>query len=120
MSSALEELTVSAGPAIYYTNEFRDTIEDHLSFLKNHDSTAVMDINNIDAVRYQFDLSGLLLSYSVPVNLHWIIARMNGYTSLHGANIQKDPVTGTYQLLIPDNNVIDGIAQIHNTRNTIA
>lgn len=120
MSKALDDLQVSQGAAIYYTTEFRDTIEDHLSFLKNHDRTTIMMVENIDAVRYQFDLGGLLLSYGVPVYLHWIIARMNDYTAVQGYPIKLDPVTGTYRLLVPDSTAIDSIVQLHNTRNTIA
>lgn len=119
MSSQLDAITASAGPEIYYTDAFRDTIEDHLMYLKNHPTTTMMMIENSDVLRYRFDLGGLLHTYSVPVHMHWIIARMNGYTSLHGDSIKKNTVTDSYQLLVPDASIVDGIAQMHNTRNTI-
>lgn len=111
---SINELMLSAGPNIYYDDSFRNVLEDHLWYLKNHASTNVLSIEPIKAYKYEYDLYGLLNSYSINMNLHWIIMRLNNMT---------DPTEVTRDLkmlLIPDIRVIEQIRQSHMTTRRIA
>lgn len=110
----INDLMLSAGPSIYYDDSFRNVLEDHLWYLKNHSSTSVLSIEPIKAYKYEYDLYGLLNNYSINMNLHWIIMRLNNMT---------DPTEVTRDLkmlLIPDIRVIEQIRQSHMTTRRIA
>lgn len=67
------------GPGVYYQLGFRKMIEDHLTWLRNHEKTNVINIAAKDALRYHGDFFGLLSFLEIPAKFHWILMRLNGY-----------------------------------------
>nr|DAF31229.1 MAG TPA: baseplate wedge protein [Caudoviricetes sp.]DAP57160.1 MAG TPA: baseplate wedge protein [Caudoviricetes sp.]DAS00418.1 MAG TPA: baseplate wedge protein [Caudoviricetes sp.]DAV72425.1 MAG TPA: baseplate wedge protein [Caudoviricetes sp.]DAV96728.1 MAG TPA: baseplate wedge protein [Caudoviricetes sp.] len=59
---------------------FRVVLEDHLSSLKT-DIEDVILIDPVDAVRFEYDLNGLLRYKGIPIEQHWIIMRVNNMMS---------------------------------------
>jgi hypothetical protein len=86
----------------FYSNEFRNLIENHLQILKNTSKvTSSTPIDGIKEIKYRGDFNGLLMSIDIPIHLHWVTMRMNdlaGPTDYQG-NLDI--------ILIPDVNYID-------------
>jgi len=97
------------GPAIYYTDTFRQMVEDHLSVLKNMSTTQTRIITSDDwatLYKYEGDFYGLLYAMGYDRRYHWTIMRMNGYRSRFEATDQ------IVALLIPDWSYVDKLAQL--------
>jgi len=69
------------GPAVFYEAGFRQMLEDHMVYLREHPSTDTMDISPHVANKHHGDLVGVLLHYEIPLHLHWPMMRLNNYTS---------------------------------------
>lgn len=109
----IDRLMIESGPEVYYTAAFRRVLEDHLTYLRDHDRTTVLDVEPSDAVKYQHDLQGLLLKYRIPTHHHWLVMRLNGMTS-------PTEMDDTHlRLMIPPQDAVDRIRQLHNTLQTI-
>ncbi|BAS05008.1 hypothetical protein [Ralstonia phage RSF1] len=99
----------NSGPAIYYTDTFRQMIEDHLLVISSMSTTQTRTITDDDwATLYRFegDFYGLLNALGYDRRYHWTILRMNGYRSRFEAT---DQIT---TLLLPDWAYIDKLAQL--------
>ena len=103
----INDLSFDAGPSIYYKDDFRAVLEDHMSFLREHKSTSQLYVDANKAYKYEHDLFGFLANASVGAHLHWVIMRMNKMTS------PMEFTLGTEVLLIPDVGLIDKIRQSH-------
>jgi len=69
------------GADLYYTTGFRDVLEDHLELFKAHTGTTTQAVEPNVAYRFEYDLGGYLTSLEVPLHLHWLTMRMNGWYS---------------------------------------
>jgi hypothetical protein len=114
MKMKIDSLMVSPGASIYYDADFRNVLEDHMTYLRQHSSTAQIDVEATKAIKYQFDLFGLLREYRVPEQLHWLTMRMNNMTS------PTDATADISSLLVPDHTEVGRIAQAHQTTRRIA
>lgn len=114
MKVPLESLMVDPGPNVDYSPEFRNVLEDHMGYLRSHPDTIPLTITPDDAYRFEFDLWGVLQKSNVPSNLHWVIMRMNNYTS-PTEFAHTDTV-----LLVPNPDVIDMIRQTHLTTHRVS
>lgn len=111
---ALYQSMRNDGPVVFYTPDFRQLIEDHLEYLKTNNRSTRIQINDKDLHKYEYDLIGLLLEYKLPRHLHWIVMRLNGFTS-------PDQFTElTTSLLIPEPSEIDRLKNIQSTVHKIA
>lgn len=72
---------IKPGPDVYYSAEFRNVLEDHMTYLRSHPENSVVTIAPNIGYKYIGDLAGVLHHYNVPYNLHWIVMRMNHMTS---------------------------------------
>lgn len=97
------------GSAIYYSETFRQMVEDFLTVLKTMSTTQVRTITDDDwatLYKYEGDFYGLLGALQIDRKYHWTVMRMNGYRSRFDANTQ---IT---QLLTPDWSYVDKLAQL--------
>jgi hypothetical protein len=101
----LDNLMVSPGSDIYYDDKFRATLESFMTFFRTDSSTSVKLIPPMDAYKFEFDLSGLLSNYNIPVYMHWIIMRVNKMTN------PSDLTKETNSLLIPSETTVEYIRQ---------
>lgn len=79
--SAVDTYLTAQGTGAYYTDDFRNVLEDHMTYLRGAASTTVMNVDPIKAYRFEFDLDGLLLDMGIPLYLHWTVMRMNNFSS---------------------------------------
>ena len=104
---SIDSLMAIQGASVYYGPSFRNVLEDHLTYLKGLDSTTVINVEPIVAYKYEFDLYSLLFYYDIPMHLHWLVMRLNGFTS------PTEATADITSLLIPDSTVVDQIRQSH-------
>jgi hypothetical protein len=105
----VDNLMVDPGPSVYYDSAFRNVLEDFMTYLRTNPSTISINIEPIDAYKYEFDLFSLLNKYNIPPYMHWIVMRVNNFTS---------PLEVTRKLntlRIPNESVINTIRQSHLT-----
>ncbi|EKD89522.1 MAG: hypothetical protein ACD_33C00046G0003 [uncultured bacterium] len=105
----IDSLMTNTGPAIFHDQAFLAVLEDHMSYLRSHPTTVVLNIDPNKAYKYEFDLNGLLLLYSVPTYLHWLTMRMNNMTS--PTDYRKDKLI----LLVPNDGIVGHIRQSHTS-----
>lgn len=98
---------------VYFSSSFRIVLDDHINFLKNHPETISIQVSPIEALKYVGDLSGLLFTKNVNVNLHWVIMRMNGFTS------PADTDGNVSNLIIPSESVVERLRVGFMTENKI-
>lgn len=72
---------INPGADVYYSAEFRNVLEDHMTYLRTHPDNTVVTVAPNIGYKYIGDLAGVLHHYNVPYNLHWIVMRMNHMTS---------------------------------------
>lgn len=106
MTNPIDNLMVQEGPAVFYDNDFKVVLESHLTYLRTHTDTVKMSIDPIEAYRFEGDLNGLLHSFNILPQYHWVIMRMNDYTST------QETTADLPSLLIPDISVIERLRQL--------
>ncbi len=113
MAAAVDSFMLDPGPEVYYTDAFRNVLEDHLTFLRMHPNTGVILITPAEAYRFEMDLTGLLLTKNIPIYLHWLVARMNFMNTL---NENRGDLA---QLIIPDPKEVGKILQAFNSTKSL-
>lgn len=107
--SAIDKLMIPIGADIYYTDNFHNVLEDHMTYLRGLASTTKQEVEPIDVVRYQADFFGLLVKFGVRAELHWVVMRMTGLTS--PSDVPEDLAF----VLIPDDAEITRLVQTLKT-----
>jgi hypothetical protein len=98
-----------SGPAIYYSEKFRQMVEDHLLILRALPGNTTYQIANDDMAklnRYTGDFYGFLTALNLDRRYHWTILRMNGFRSRFDLDL-----TLTH-LLLPDYAYLDKLSQL--------
>lgn len=101
------------GPDIYYDGKFRQILEDHLHYLKQHPTTEEITVDAQSAVRGDGDLISVLIDYDIPRHLHWLIMRINGMTS------PMDYRSDQTSLLIPPQGLVEKLIKRHRVTQKI-
>jgi hypothetical protein len=96
------------GPAIYYTDAFRQMVEDHLTILKttNIQTRIITDDDWATLYKYEGDFYGLLNALQIGRQYHWTVMRMNGYRS------RFEATADIAQLITPDWAYVNKLAQL--------
>lgn len=110
---ALSDLLVDAGPSVYYDSAFRAVLEDHLTLLRERYSSLLI-IEPDEAYQWRGDLYGLLHAKNEPRHMHWLIMRLNQFTS--PVQYHEDVLT----LLKPDYTFVGQILQSHQSTTLIS
>lgn len=110
----IKKLAYNEGPSIYYDPKFRAVLEDHMSFLRMHDETIMIQLNAHEVHKWVGDLFGFLLTLNIPAHMHWVVMRINSLSTPTDLN---DSISN---LLIPSSKALQVIANLHNTRSKIS
>lgn len=102
------------GPAVMYEESFRRVLEDHMSYLRDHPQTELVDIKNQVANKHHGDFVGVLHWYGLPKHLHWVVMRVNGLTS---PSQYKSSIT---QIHVPSNGIIERLIKVHRANHKIS
>lgn len=93
----------------YFEHDFLNMIEDHLTYLRENKIT-VEAVSNLQSIKYQGDLYGLLDNLGYQKKYHLAIARVNGFKNSNDFSGEET------QLIIPDISYIDILRQIYKTK----
>lgn len=110
-ANSIHSRMLKVGSEVYYTKAFKDVLEAHMGYLRTHQNTRNLPINDHDKMVYRGDLGGYLNSVKTPLYLHWVIMRMNNMYSMY----EFGPDTQT--LLIPEESTIDKLRQQFVSKN---
>jgi len=105
MTLSVSKLRLDRGELFFYKSIFKQGVEDHLTELINEPSTSNMSVTPFQNGKYRGDFYGLLIDLKVPMDLHWVILRMNGY---------HNPTAFTSDLLwiiVPDRGYLSVLAK---------
>lgn len=103
----IDSLMQDDGASIYYDEDFRNVLEDHMTYLRALSSTTTLALDVGKVYKYEHDLFGLLADYGIPMQLHWVVMRLNKMST--PTDLRQDQTA----LLIPDASVVDKIRQSH-------
>lgn len=95
----------SSGPTIFYNENFRIVLENHLQYFRNRTTTQQLKVKPVDAHRWQGDFNGLLAYLGIDAYMHWFVGRLNGIESSDSFN------TIITSIMIPDPTEIEMIRQ---------
>ena len=79
--ASINKLMVPDGADEHYNAKFRVCIEDHLNYLRQDVNVETRTFDNGIAYKYENDFNGLLNYLGVAKELHWLVLRVNGFTS---------------------------------------
>jgi hypothetical protein len=112
-SNAINALMFDPGPSVYYTDGFRQVLEDHMTYLRQHQSTQVMAVSPRAAWENDQDLFGFLQLVNLQPQFHWVTMRMNNFSS------PTEFGTSVTQLLIPSSVVLEQLRSAYMTSNVL-
>ena len=113
MVMSINKVMRDDGPEIIYSEGFRRMIEDHLLYLRNHESTQLIEIRTEVAYKGHGDFVTVLQEYDVPRHLHWIVMRLNGYTS------PMDYDSSHTSMLMPSSTTVNSLLKVYRVNHKI-
>lgn len=121
MALSVQSTIKRTNSKIFYDPKFRQTLEQHLPMLRATPDTQRKTVSADDVYRFEGDLYGYLHNEGIPLSQHWLIMRLNHYTSpthfgkgLHDPYLESQHLT----LLIPPEMLIDQIKKQFLTKRT--
>lgn len=109
MTMTISRRIINEGAALYYSPGWYLLIESHLQWLLSRMDNRLLTVTDGDAYKFEADLSGLLLKSGIQTEYHWIIMRMNGYTSYTDYRVERT------QLVVPDQQAIEQLVAVYRT-----
>lgn len=109
----INNLIIKSEDPNMFTDEIRSIMEDHMTYLRHHESTQPIVVDPVDAYKFEFDLFALFNRYHVPYDLWWVTMRVNDYTA------PTDYRGDILVFYVPSKDVISRIIQAHRSSNRI-
>lgn len=108
----VDEHMYEIGADVFYSKEFRDTLESHMDYFRKSRDTRAMDVDPQKAEVYDGDLFGFLLYAKIAPKLHWVVMRVNNFFS------PTEFGPGVTSLLIPKTGDIESLRQSQKSSGT--
>lgn len=108
--AGIDTLAVPPGADVWYSDDFRNVLEDHMTLLRSNVGQYVR-VEEFDLIKYQFDLYGLYRQYQVAEEHLWPTMRLNGLSD--PTNVPQD-LQGFYT---PNIQLLSQILNHYNTGN---
>ncbi|MDR3392236.1 MAG: hypothetical protein P4L77_10940 [Sulfuriferula sp.] len=102
-------LMVNEGPSTFYTDSFRNTVEDFMTVFRQSSTTQTMTVDPGTTERFDYDLYGLLTFLRIPPQFHFAIMRCNKLNS------SEEYRSTTTDLLVPDTTELNRLNQTNNS-----
>lgn len=113
MQTSIERLAKNPSSSIFDDPNFKNILEDHLTWLIEHGSTTTIPVTAHQVEVYDFDWIGLLFALNIHTDLHWVTIRMNGGKSL------TDLPNSLRSLKVPDHGVIQNLVMLNSSTKRI-
>lgn len=108
----IDEKMQDPGADVYYSKEFRDTLEAHMAWLRVQDGGQIDDVEPQKADVYDGDLFGYLIFLKINPRYHWVVMRANNMFS------PTEFGPGVTSLLIPKLSLIETLRQAQKSTGT--
>ena len=108
-TASINSMLVLDDNVMYYNTAFRNVLEDHMTYLRTHPDTIIVAVTPMQAYRYEFDMTGLLIELGIPLHMHWTVVRMNHMSSL--TQVPSDLL----QLIVPTDRELSRIKQTYES-----
>lgn len=82
MGKMLHDTMASVGSEFTYTESYRTYIESHLNYLRSQDEAFEVLLDKGQVYKHLNDFSSLFLEMGIPYEDHYVMLRMNGFTSI--------------------------------------
>lgn len=105
----LLKLAIPTGSDVFYNEDFRIVLENHLQYFRNLSSSTTIKVENEDSYRWHGDFYGLLTFLNIKPYMHWFIMRLNGLES----STDFQSIIGG--VLIPEASEIERLRQLFVT-----
>lgn len=106
----IDAIQSNQGANIFYTEGLRSVFMDHLTYLRTHQNTYLIEIEPNLALKYTGDLFGLLRAKNFNPDYYWIIMKVNNIDN----PTQCDETLAS--LLIPPKGLIESIKNVYNSK----
>ncbi len=113
MQATIETLAADPANTIFDDVDFKNVLEDHLSWFIDHPNTSVFPVTAHQVEVYDFDWIGLLKDLNIQSDLHWLVIRMNG-----GKSLTDVPLT-LRALKVPDYSVVQNLVILNSSTKRI-
>ncbi len=113
MQATIETLAADPANTIFDDVDFKNVLEDHLSWFIDHPNTNVFPVTAHQIEVYDFDWIGLLRNLNIQSDLHWLVIRMNGGKSL------TDVPASLRALKVPDYDVVQNLVMLNSSTKRI-
>ena len=113
MQATIEKLATEPAGTIFDDVDFKNILEDHLSWFIEHPNTSVLPVTAHQVEVYDFDWIGLLNTLNIQSDLHWLVIRMNGGKSL------TDVPINLRALKVPDYSVVQNLVILNSSTKRI-
>lgn len=100
----------SEGDLIYYNEEFRVVLENHLHYLIKHPDTTISIVQDHEMIKNKCDIYSLFLERKIPKQYHWVMLRLLGLNSPFLNRIELS------YIIIPPFNEIENIKTAYISR----
>lgn len=100
---AIENLEYNFGDERYFDPSFRNELEAHVKWLREHATTGPKANSEFGRYKFEFDMFGLFRHLGIPEKLHWLTMRMNKFTNPYQSTAHIDI------FLVPDEGEFDRI-----------
>lgn len=81
MSQVLHSSMANMGSEFTYTENYRTFIESHLDYLRSHEESLEVMVDKGQVYKHLNDFASLFLEMGIPYEDHYLMLRLNGYTS---------------------------------------
>ncbi|MNE57549.1 hypothetical protein D3C80_1525200 [compost metagenome] len=100
---------VSSPSSFTLTQDYKTYVDSLIMYFRNSETTRQVLVPPETGYLYRFDLTQFLLANNVPLEDHYLVMRVNGFTSVH----QIDETINN--ILVPDQALIARFKQIYRT-----
>lgn len=107
--TGISKWIVASPSSFTLTQDYKTYMESLLNYFRASDSTRQVPVPPEVGYLYRFDLTQFLLANNVPLEDHYLVMRVNGFTSIH----QIDETI--HQILVPDMALVARFKQIYRT-----
>lgn len=109
MGTVLDSMMVDGGATYTYDEGFCTFIESYLTVLRERSDTQTITLTAEQVYLYRHDLTSFLLLQKIPLENHFIVMRVNNFTT--AADLTEELLV----MLVPDSGFISQLKTLYRT-----
>ncbi len=110
MPLTIRTIDKEPGDPVFYEEDFRTLIENHMLYIRTYQGTTTTGIPGSECVRFIGDFYGLLKNRGYAPEKHYLMMRVNGFNSSSDFGMDEERFRineqTNFQLVIPNESII--------------